>query len=176
MNNGIRNNGFAVASRYCVAWLCSLAMIGASQAFGADNPADNNSTISNPLYDPVLAQKAGGNDQGMRAYVLVVLKSGPTPVPKGPERDAMFKGHFANMTRLADAGILAYAGPLDGVDGWRGLFIMAVDSIEDAQKHVATDPVISKGEMIAEYHKHYGSAALMLLNEQHKKLGKTASP
>ena len=176
MNNGVRNSGFAVASRYCVAWLCSLAMIGASQAFGADNPADNNSTISNPLYDPVLAQKAGGNDQGMRAYVLVVLKSGPTPVPKGPERDAMFKGHFANMTRLADAGILAYAGPLDGVDGWRGLFIMAVDSIEDAQQHVATDPVISKGEMIAEYHKHYGSAALMLLNEQHKKLGKTASP
>jgi hypothetical protein len=26
--------------------------------------------------------------------------------------------------------------------------------------------------MVAEYHKHYGSAALMLVNETHKKLGK----
>ena len=151
--------------------LCSLAIAGSGVVSSADN-----TVISNPLYDPVLAQKAGGNDQGMRAYVLVVLKSGPTPVPKGPERDEMFKGHFANMTRLADAGVLAYAGPLDGVDGWRGLFILAVDTIEEAQKHVATDPVVIKGEMVAEYHKHYGSAALMLLNEQHKKLGKTAGP
>lgn len=166
-----RMNWTKRASRCGRMLLCSLAIAGSGVVSSADNAA-----ITNPLYDPVLAQKAGGNDQGMRAYVLVVLKSGPTSVPKGPERDEMFKGHFANMTRLADAGVLAYAGPLDGVDGWRGLFILAVDTIEAAQTHVANDPVIIKGEMVAEYHKHYGSAALMLLNEQHKKLGKTASP
>jgi hypothetical protein len=33
---------------------------------------------------------------GMRQYVLVVLKTGPNKLPAGPERDAMFKGHFAN--------------------------------------------------------------------------------
>jgi uncharacterized protein YciI len=84
----------------------------------------------------------------------------------------MFKGHFANIERLANAGVLAVAGPLDGVDGWRGLFILAVDSIEEARKHVATDPVVIKGEMIAEYHNHYGSAALMLVNDQHKEVAK----
>ena len=151
--------------------LCSLALTGTGHVIAADNPS-----VSNPQYDPALAQQTGADDHGMHKYVLVILKSGPTPVPKGPERDEMFKGHFANMTRLADAGLLAYAGPLDGVDGWRGLFILAVAEIDDAKKHVATDPVIIKGEMVAEYHKHYGSAALMLVNEQHKKLGKAASP
>src|SRR5690348_17110159 len=73
--------------------------------------------------DTALARAIGADERGMRGYVLVILKTGPQRVPDGPERDAMFKGHFANMTRLADAGQLAVAGPLDGVDGWRGLFV-----------------------------------------------------
>ncbi len=148
----------------------ALALLLGSTLASAAEPV----AISNPDYDAALAQKTGANDMGMRAYVLVILKTGPHAVPKGPERDEMFKGHFANMSRLAGEGKLAYAGPLDGVDGWRGLFILSVDSIEEAQQHVATDPVIIKGEMVAEYHKHHGSAALMLVNEQHKKLGKKA--
>jgi uncharacterized protein YciI len=123
-------------------------------------------------YDPALAASVGADEYGMRPYVLVILKTGPTPVPKGPERDAMFKGHFANINRLAAEGILAVAGPLDGMDGWRGLFILAVPDIDTARKHVATDPVIVKGEMVAEYHKHYASAALMLLNATHKQVAK----
>lgn len=123
-------------------------------------------------FDAELAVKTGADDYGMRAYVFVLLKTGPTPKPKGTERDEMFKGHFANMKRLAADGKLAYAGPLDGVDGWRGLFILAVGDIEEAKKLVATDPVIASGEMIAEYHKHYGSAALMLVNGQHETIAK----
>src|SRR5688572_15561110 len=48
-----------------------------------------------PAYDPALAQKVGADARGMRKYVLVILKTGPTRVPDGPERDAMFAGHFA---------------------------------------------------------------------------------
>jgi uncharacterized protein YciI len=125
-----------------------------------------------PGYDAALAKQTGADDYGMRNYVLVILKTGPTPLPKGEKRDEMFKGHFANMERLANEGKLAVAGPLDGVDGWRGLFIFAVKDIEEAKKLTETDPVIINGEMVAEYHKHYGSAALMLVNETHKKLGK----
>lgn len=108
----------------------------------------------------------------MKNYVLVVLKTGPTKVPVGPERDEMFQGHFANMKRLAGEGKLALAGPFDGVDGWRGLFIFAVSDIEDARKLVATDPVIVKGEMTAEFHKYYGSAGLMMVRETHDRLAK----
>jgi uncharacterized protein YciI len=125
-----------------------------------------------PGFDAALAQQVGADEHGMRSYVLVILKTGPTPLPKGEKRDAMFKGHFANMERLANEGKLAVAGPLDGVDGWRGLFILAVKDIEEAKALTATDPVIINGEMIAEYHKHFGSAALMLVNETHKKIAK----
>lgn len=129
---------------------------------------------ANPNFDAELAKRVGADDIGMRNYVLVVLRTGPKRVPDGKERDEMFAGHFANMKKLAAKGKLALAGPFDGVDGWRGLFVFAVADIEEAKKLVATDPVITKGEMVAEYHKWYGSAALMLVNEAHPKVGRTS--
>lgn len=123
-------------------------------------------------YDEALARRVGADDYGMRSYVLVVLKTGPTRVPDGPERDEMFRGHFANMKRLSQDGKLVLAGPFDGVDGWRGLFVFAVNDIEEARQLAASDPVLAKGEMVAEYHKYYGSAALMLVREMHEKLAK----
>jgi len=125
-----------------------------------------------PAYDPALAAAVGADNNGMRRYVLVILKTSPTPVPAGPARDEMFKGHFANMKRLAADGKLALAGPLDAVDGWRGLFILAVSEIDEARALVATDPVVAQGEMIPEFHKYYGSAALMLVNEGHARVAK----
>jgi uncharacterized protein YciI len=118
-----------------------------------------------PAYDEALAQRTGANENGMRSYVLVILKSSATPVPKGEARDAMFRGHFANMKRLSEAGILKVAGPLDGQQGRRGIFILAVPDVETAKAHVATDPVIVQGEMEAEYHRFFSSAALMLIPE-----------
>lgn len=123
-------------------------------------------------YDEALATRLGADDYGMKSYVLVVLKTGPNKMPAGPERDEMFRGHFANMKRLSDEGKLALAGPFDGVDGWRGLFVFAVKDIDEAKQLAATDPVLVKGEMVAEYHKYYGSAALMLVREAHDKLAK----
>jgi len=52
------------------------------------------------------------------------------------------------------------------------MFIFAVQDIEEAKALTATDPVIINGEMVAEYHKLYSSAALMLINETHPKLAK----
>lgn len=125
-----------------------------------------------PEYDEALARSVGADEHGMRSYVLVILKTGPNRVPDGPDREEMFRGHFANMQRLSDEGKLALAGPLDGVDGWRGLFVMAVPDIEEAKQLVATDPVIIKGEMIADYHKYYGSAALMMVRDVHKRVAR----
>ena len=125
-----------------------------------------------PTYDAALAQSLGGDERGMRPYVLVILKTGPNTMAAGPARDAMFKGHFANITRLAGEKKLALAGPLDGVEGRRGLFIMATPDIAVARRDVETDPVIIHGEMVAEYHKYYGSAGLMMVNEVHAKISK----
>ena len=130
----------------------------------AQTPADN------PKYDAATAQRLGADQRGMRSYVLVVLKTGPNKMPAGKERDAMFAGHFANINRLAAAGKLMLAGPFDGVDGWRGLFVFAVKDIDEAKQLTATDPVIVNGEMIAEYHKWYGSAGVMDIPRLHETL------
>ena len=123
-------------------------------------------------YELTPESAAGADEMGMRQYVLVILKSSPTPVPAGPERDEMFRGHFANMKRLSDQGKLLLAGPLDGQDGWRGLFVLDVAEIAEAEALVATDPVVAKGEMIPECHQFYGSAALRFVRETHPKLAK----
>lgn len=124
-----------------------------------------------PTYDADLAQRLGADERGMRSYVLVILKTGPTRVPDGEARKAMFAGHFANMKRLSDEGKLALAGPFaDDPDGWRGLFVLAVNDIEEAKALTATDPVIIQGEMVAEYHRWYGSAATMIIPEVHAKI------
>jgi uncharacterized protein YciI len=149
-----------------LAALAALLML-ASGARAEDEPA-----AVSPTFDAALAEALGADDYGMRQYVLVILKTGPTPMPAGAERDAMFRGHFANMKRLAAEEKLVLAGPLDGVDGWRGLFILAVSDLEEAAALVATDPVVIHGEMVAEYHRYYGSAALMLVNDAHEKVAR----
>ena len=126
---------------------------------------------ASPTYDAALAKRVGADARGMRHYVLVILRTGPTPMAKGEARDAMFEGHFANITRLAKAGKLALAGPFeDNPDGWRGLFVFAVETVDEARALTQSDPVIRNGEMVAEYHPWYGSAAAMLLPELHEHL------
>ena len=128
---------------------------------------------ANPEIDEALARSLGADDLGMRHYILVILKAGPKPMPAGAERDAMFRGHFANIQRLAAEGKLAVAGPfMGGADGWRGLYIFTVPDVEQAKALTATDPVIVNGEMVAEYHPWYGSAALMQVADTHKRIAK----
>lgn len=127
-----------------------------------------------PAYqrDNALAATLGADERGMKSYVLVVLKTGPTRVPDGDARSKMFEGHFANINRMAADKKLVLAGPLDGIDGWRGMYIFNTPDIATARSWVAADPVITNGEMIAEYHKFYGSAALMTVNDVHNKIKK----
>jgi uncharacterized protein YciI len=149
--------------------LLSLAVFGLAPIAPAQ--ADAAVPARTTGYDHALAERLGANENGMRPYVLVILRTGPSPVPKGKARDAMFAGHFANIARLAAEGKLVLAGPFGEHDGdWRGLFLLAVDDVEQARKLTATDPVIAQGEMVAEYHPWYGSAAAMMLPELHQRL------
>lgn len=120
--------------------------------------------------DPALAKQLSADERGMRSYILVILKTGPTPVPAGPARDEMFRGHFSNMKRLADDGKLAVAGPFADKGDWRGLYIFAVATPEEAETLVNTDPVVKNGEMVPEFHKLYATAALMAVPGIHEKI------
>lgn len=145
-------------------------LLTAVAAFG--QKTDEKKPATNSQYDEKLAQKLGADEYGMKAYVMVILKTGPKTIEDAKERAEIFKGHFANMNRLATEGKLALAGPFDGKDGWRGMFIFNVAKIEEAKKLTETDPVIKSGIMIAEYHEWYGSAGVQQINELHKKLAK----
>ena len=130
------------------------------------------SAQATPAYDAGLATSLGADERGMRQYVLVILKTGPNKMADGDARKQMFQGHFANMGKLAADKKLVLAGPLDGKEGRRGIFVLNTPDIEAAKAWVSTDPVIIHGEMVAEYHKFYGSAALMMVNEVHGKIEK----
>jgi uncharacterized protein YciI len=147
--------------------LCSLLCLSLRPAAAQSEPA-----APSAGYDAELAKSLGADERGMRPYVLVTLKTGPNKMPEGPARTKMFEGHFANIKRLAGEKKLVLAGPLDGVDGQRGIFVFATPDIEQAKGYVATDPVIVNGEMVAEYHQFYGSAALMMVNDVHNKIQK----
>lgn len=150
--------------------LGAMAPWKSSDALASESKASPTSEAA-PGFDAALAARHGADERGMRRYVLVVLKTGPKRMPEGEERSAMFAGHFANITRLANEGKLAVAGPfMDNESGWRGLFILAVESVEEAQALTGTDPVITNGEMVAEYHPWYGSAALMAVPELHERM------
>ena len=151
-------------------WILGLTLV----ALAAAASARQDGAATAPAYDAQLARQLGADEYGMRHYVLVLLRTGPRPVAEGAEREAMFKGHMANIQRLASEGKLVLAGPLDGKDGLRGMFVFAVEDIEQAKNLVATDPVIARGEMVAEYHAYYGSAALMQVNQVHQRVAKQA--
>jgi uncharacterized protein YciI len=131
-------------------------------------------TAEEHSYDAELAKKLGADERGMRMYVLCILKTGPRDAEiKGAERDQIFAGHFANIGRLADEGKLAVAGPFGKNDrSYRGLYIFNVATVEEAEKLVVLDPAVKAGVFVPELTPWYGSAAMMIVSETHKRLEK----
>ena len=125
-------------------------------------------------YDPELAERLGADERGMKMYVLCILKTGPNDAAvQGDERKKVFAGHFENIKRLADEGKLAVAGPFGKNDKtWRGLYIFNVPTIEEAEKLVILDPAVEAGVFVPELIPWYGSAAMMVVTESHRRIEK----
>ena len=123
-----------------------------------------------PAYDAALAKRLGADERGMHRYVLVILKTGPTRVPDGEARKAMFAGHFANMSALQGRKAGAGRAVRKRCGGVAWLVRVRRRRCRGSPRLVATDPVIVNGEMVAEYHPWYGSAATMMIPELHDRL------
>ena len=81
--------------------------------------------------------------------------------------------HLKNIIRLAEEGVLVLAGPFMSNDqDIRGIYIFDVTTVEEAKKLTETDPAIQAGVLVMELIPWYGSAALMELNDIHKKIQK----
>ena len=127
----------------------------------------------NPKYDKAMADSLGGDEYGMKSYVLVILKSGTNKVDNKEKLDSLFRGHMNNINRLADLGKLVVAGPLKKNDkGYRGIFIFNVRTIEEANALLVTDPAVQSKLLDAELYQWYGSAALPEYLKAHEKIEK----
>lgn len=125
-----------------------------------------------PKFNSKLSKRLGADERGMKMFVMCILKTGPRDAEiKGKERDDIFEGHFANITRLSDEGKLAVAGPFGKNDrAYRGLYVFNVKTIEDAEKLVTLDPAVKAGIFVPELTLWYASAALMVVPETHKRI------
>lgn len=122
-------------------------------------------------YDKKLADSLGADEHGMKPYILVILKTGSVSVSDKSIQDSLFRGHMANINRLATAGKLVVAGPLrKNGRSYRGLFILNVKTLLEATELLATDPAIHGKILDAELYEWYGSAALPLYLPSHEKI------
>ena len=124
-------------------------------------------------YDSTLAAKLGADEYGMRQYVMAFLKEGPNQSLDSAAAAQLQRAHLDNIFRMADEGKLAVAGPfLDGGE-LKGVYIFNVTTVEEAKALTESDPAVKAGRFVMELHPWYGSAAMMMVNDWHKKIQKT---
>jgi uncharacterized protein len=129
-------------------------------------------TTVEPAIDSSLIKKLKADEHGMKQYVIAILKRGPNRPKDSTEAANLQKAHLENIMRLADEGKLILAGPFMDNDDVRGIYIFDVATIEEARKLTETDPAIQAGSLVMELKPWYGSAALLLVPDIHKKLEK----
>jgi uncharacterized protein YciI len=124
-------------------------------------------------YDEKLAKSLNADEHGMKQYVFCILKTGSNTTATTEEKNEFFKGHMANIGKLAKEGKLVLAGPFMKNDrNYRGLYIFNVATIEEAKELVATDPAVKSNLLEAELTPWYGTAALMETLKIHEKITK----
>jgi uncharacterized protein YciI len=124
-------------------------------------------------YDESLAKSLKADEYGMKKYVFCLLKSGTNKTASKEESKKLFEGHMANIGKLAKEGKLVVAGPFMKNDrNYRGIYIFNVETIEEAQALVATDPAIKANLLEAELTPWYATAALQETLKIHEKIAK----
>ncbi|MGL5905530.1 MAG: YciI family protein [Shewanella sp.] len=132
------------------------------------------SAMSDPLFDPQRAKKAGADEYGMKPYVMAFLKRGPQQNRTPEEAKQLQRAHLDNISRLANEGKLVLAGPFLHKGELRGIYVFDVKTVEEARALTQTDPAIQAGSLVLELLPWYGSAALTEINELHKIMAKKA--
>lgn len=156
-------------SKYLFAVLFSVPLLSFA-AFGQTEKTDASKPAT--TYDAEMARKLGADERGMRQYVFVVLKTGKAKIADAEKVKQLQAGHMKTISRLAEEGKLVLAGPFIEGGEMRGLYVLNVKTIAEAEDLVKTDPSIREGLFDVEFTRWYGSAALMNLNEMHKKIQK----
>ncbi|AKS42535.1 YciI family protein [Wenzhouxiangella marina] len=123
-------------------------------------------------FDAALAEALGADDYGMRRYVMAFLSAGPERGQDPDETQAIQAAHLAHIRQMAEDGKLVMAGPFMDGGELRGIFIFAVDSVEEAEALTQADPAVQAGRLVMELKPWYGSAALMEVGRIHSTIAR----
>ena len=123
-------------------------------------------------YDAALAATLGADDNGMKMYVMALLKAGPNRNRPREEAQKLQAAHRANINRLAKEGKLVLAGPFGDDTELRGIYIFDVKTVAEAEALTKTDPAIQAGQLVMELHPWYATAGLMTIPELHERIEK----
>lgn len=140
----------------------------------ADKPAVVTDEVAGgkaAVYDSSLAQKYGGDQYGMKRYLLAILKQGDYKPRDSSEAMLIQLGHLNEIEKLSMSGDLVLAGPFfDDRDELKGIYIFDVETPQEVARMVENDPAIQLGYFEYEIRAWYGTAALVEVNNIHRKI------
>ncbi len=151
---------------------CNSVSTKETEVSDKDSVSMETKTSESFAFDAELANKYGADEYGMKKYVMAYLKKGPNRDQDSATRAQLQRAHLDNIIKMAEEGKLVLAGPFLDDNDIRGIYIFNVETVEEAEVLTNTDPAIQAGSLVMELHPWYGSAALIAINDLHKKISK----
>lgn len=126
------------------------SLVGALEA--VPKPAASPVAAAQP--SPAAPQASPDQPPEVVTYQFGLIRKGARWTPEEtPETHKLQAAHLANIRRLAEAGSLVAAGPVEAADGsdLRGIFVFKGVSREQARKLAESDPAVQAGRLRLEF-------------------------
>lgn len=137
-----------------------MLILGAG-TFGAFVSLDRSSAVAARQASP---QAAASQPTEMQQYFMVFLRRGPAwTTAVTPQTTEVSRAHRANIDRLTKEGRMVVAGPFDGQSGEKalaGIFILRVETMNEAKAVAESDPAVRAGRFIYEIAPWWGPKSL----------------
>lgn len=103
------------------------------------------------------------NEDEMKTYVMVFLKTGPKRNQTKEKAAEIQEGHMAHLNQMHQDGVLLMAGPFMDEQDIKGILVMNASNIDEVKHVIEQDPAIQSGRLIAEYHLWYTKSGVVTL-------------
>ena len=110
----------------------------------------------------VSAQTSIEDEYQMKSYIMVFLKAGPNRSQDSVTTSKLMEGHLNNIERLMKEKKMVLAGPFLDDGMYKGIFILDVATLDEAQKLLSSDPAIKAGRLDYEIHPWYGPGNIVI--------------
>lgn len=98
----------------------------------------------------------------MKQYWFVLYTKGDAAPLDSVTSAATLKAHLAHQGEQAARGLIQVAGPFADNGNWRGLLIYDLDSREEVEGYLMSDPFVRAGQLKYEIHPWYGAMGTRL--------------